>query len=58
MYILNIARATKSCQSMKSETFKNVINELDFLRKTVIILNETLGILVILLIICKKKTIN
>ena len=43
MYILNIARATKSCLSMKSETFKNVINELDFLRKTVIILNETLG---------------
>ena len=39
MYILNIARDIKRCLSMKSETlsFKTIIKELDFLRKTVII---------------------
>ena len=39
MYIQNIAEAIKRCQSMKSETLslKTIINELDFLKKTVII---------------------
>ena len=37
MYILNIARAKKRCLSVKSETLKTIINELDFLRKTLII---------------------
>ena len=40
MYILNIERAIKKCQLMKSETLslKTVINELDFLKKTVVII--------------------
>ena len=39
MYILNFANTMKRCQSMKSETssLKTIINELDFLRKTVVI---------------------
>ena len=39
MYIVNIARAVKRSLSVKSETLslKNIIKELDFLRKTVII---------------------
>ena len=39
MYVLNIASSIKRCQSMKSETLylKTIINELDFLWKTVII---------------------
>ena len=39
MYILNIAKPIKRCQSMEPETLslKTIINELDFVRKTVII---------------------
>ena len=39
MYILNIAKAIKKCQSMKSEnvSLKTIINELNFLKKAVII---------------------
>ena len=39
MYISNIARAAKSCMSMKSETLplKTITNKLDFLKKAVII---------------------
>ena len=39
MYIINIPRAVKRSLSVKSETLslKNIIKELDFLRKTVII---------------------
>ena len=39
MYALNIARAIKKCLSIKSETLslKTIINELNFLKKAVII---------------------
>ena len=39
MYILNIASAIKIWQSVKSEiiSLKTIINELDFLKKTVIV---------------------
>ena len=39
MYTLNVARAIKRCLSIKAETLSSriIINELDFLRKTVII---------------------
>ena len=39
MYILNIAKAIKKCQPMKSEnvSLKTIINELNFLKKAVII---------------------
>ena len=38
MYILNMARAIKKCQSMKSKTLslKTIENKPDFLRKAVI----------------------
>ena len=39
MYILNIAKAIKKMTVMKSDSlsFKTIINELDFLKKTIII---------------------
>ena len=39
MYILNIARSIKkmAANAIKNFIFENIINELDFLRKTVII---------------------
>ena len=39
MYILNTFKAIKKCLSMKSETLslKSIIQELDFLKKAVII---------------------
>ena len=43
MFVLNISRAIKRCQSKKSETLsmKTNINELDFLNETVIIQQNT-----------------
>ena len=39
MYVLDFTKAIKICQSMKSETLslKTIINELDFLKKSIII---------------------